>query len=98
LLPLPLLTVFSATKAFVDFFFGCPHEDDKSKGIIVQSFLSYFIATKLTKIPKPNLDKPSAETFVKSTIKTVGLQSWTTGYNPHYHGLNKLNPPSMDLF
>ncbi|XP_040597221.1 very-long-chain 3-oxoacyl-CoA reductase-like [Mesocricetus auratus] len=83
MLPIPLLTIYSATKAFVDFFSQCLHEEYKSKGIFVQSVLPYFVATKLAKIRKPTLDKPSPETFVKSAIKTVGLQSRTTGYAIH---------------
>jgi hypothetical protein len=45
--------------------------------------MPYLVATKLAKIQKPTLDKPSAETFVKSAIKTVGLQTRTTGYVIH---------------
>lgn len=48
-----------------------------------QSVLPYYVATKLSKIRKPTLDKPSAETYVKSAIQTVGLQSRTTGYLIH---------------
>ncbi|XP_029062886.1 very-long-chain 3-oxoacyl-CoA reductase isoform X1 [Monodon monoceros] len=81
--PVPLLTLYSATKAFVDFFSRCLHEEYKSKGIFVQSVLPYFVATKLAKIRKPTLDKPSSETFVKSAIKTVGVQSRTNGYLIH---------------
>ncbi|XP_055458900.1 very-long-chain 3-oxoacyl-CoA reductase [Psammomys obesus] len=83
MVPVPLLTIYSATKAFVDFFSQCLHEEYKSKGIFVQSVLPFYVATKLAKIQKPTLDKPSAETFVKSAIKTVGLQSRTTGYVIH---------------
>uniref|UniRef100_A0A8C5VXE6 Very-long-chain 3-oxoacyl-CoA reductase n=1 Tax=Microcebus murinus TaxID=30608 RepID=A0A8C5VXE6_MICMU len=82
-LPVPLLTIYSATKAFVDFFSQCLHEEYKSKGIFVQSVLPYYVATKLAKIRKPTFDKPSSETFVKSAIKTVGLQSRTNGYPIH---------------
>ncbi|XP_007126468.1 very-long-chain 3-oxoacyl-CoA reductase isoform X1 [Physeter macrocephalus] len=81
--PVPLLTMYSATKAFVDFFSRCLHEEYKSKGIFVQSVLPYYVATKLAKIRKPTLDKPSSETFVKSAIKTVGVQSRTNGYLIH---------------
>lgn len=81
--PVPLLTIYSATKAFVDFFSQCLHQEYKSKGIFVQSVLPYYVATKLAKIRKPSLDKPSAQTFVKSAIRTVGLQSQTTGYVIH---------------
>uniref|UniRef100_F6RR92 Very-long-chain 3-oxoacyl-CoA reductase n=1 Tax=Monodelphis domestica TaxID=13616 RepID=F6RR92_MONDO len=83
MLPAPLLTIYSATKAFVDFFSQCLHVEYRSKGIIVQSVLPYFVATKLAKIRKPTFDKPSAEAFVRSAIKTVGLQSRTNGYPVH---------------
>ncbi|XP_007944706.1 very-long-chain 3-oxoacyl-CoA reductase [Orycteropus afer afer] len=81
--PVPLLTIYSATKAFVDFFSQCLHVEYKSKGIFVQSVLPYFVATKLAKIRRPTLDKPSPETYVKSAIKTIGLQSRTNGYLIH---------------
>ncbi|XP_074131078.1 very-long-chain 3-oxoacyl-CoA reductase [Sminthopsis crassicaudata] len=81
--PVPLLSVYSATKAFVDFFSRCLHAEYKSKGVFVQSVLPFFVATKLAKIRKPTFDKPSSETFVKSAIKTVGLQSRTNGYPVH---------------
>uniref|UniRef100_A0A2K5RGY3 Very-long-chain 3-oxoacyl-CoA reductase n=1 Tax=Cebus imitator TaxID=2715852 RepID=A0A2K5RGY3_CEBIM len=81
--PVPMLTIYSATKAFVDFFSRCLHEEYRSKGIFVQSVLPYFVATKLAKIRKPTLNTPSSETFVKSAIKTVGLQSRTNGYLIH---------------
>uniref|UniRef100_A0A2K6EQJ3 Very-long-chain 3-oxoacyl-CoA reductase n=1 Tax=Propithecus coquereli TaxID=379532 RepID=A0A2K6EQJ3_PROCO len=81
--PVPLLTVYSAAKAFVDFFSQCLHEEYRSKGIFVQCVLPYFVATKMAKIRKPTFDKPSSETFVKYAIKTVGLQSRTNGYPIH---------------
>ncbi|KAK2117612.1 hypothetical protein P7K49_004498, partial [Saguinus oedipus] len=68
--PVPMMTIYSATKTSVDFFSPCLHEEYRSKGIFVQSVLPYFVATKLAKIRKPTLDKPSSETFVKSAIKT----------------------------
>ncbi|XP_006896815.1 PREDICTED: estradiol 17-beta-dehydrogenase 12 [Elephantulus edwardii] len=81
--PVPLLTIYSATKTFVDFFSQCLHEEYRHKGIFVQSVLPYFVATKLAKIRKATLDKPSSETFVKSAMKTIGLQSRTSGYLIH---------------
>ncbi|XP_045681573.1 very-long-chain 3-oxoacyl-CoA reductase [Phyllostomus hastatus] len=83
MLPVPLLTVYSATKAFVDFFSQCIHEEYRSKGIFVQSVLPYVVATKLAKIQKTTLQIPSSETFVKSALKTVGLKSRTNGYWVH---------------
>ncbi|KAM6157635.1 very-long-chain 3-oxoacyl-CoA reductase [Rhynchocyon petersi] len=81
--PVPLLAIYSASKAFVDFFSRCIHEEYRHKGIFVQSVLPYFVATKLAKIRKATLDKPSSKTFVKSAMKTIGLQSRTCGYPIH---------------
>ncbi|NXJ99718.1 DHB12 reductase, partial [Corythaixoides concolor] len=81
--PTPLLTLYSATKAFVDYFSRGLHAEYKSKGIIVQSVLPYFVATKMSGIRKPTFDKPSAETYVRAALGTVGLQSQTNGCLPH---------------
>ncbi|XP_038661997.1 very-long-chain 3-oxoacyl-CoA reductase-A-like [Scyliorhinus canicula] len=83
LYPVPLLTLYSATKAFVDFFSQALHVEYQSKGIIVQSVMPFFVATKMSKIRKPTLDKPSPETYVKAALNTVGLQMQTNGYLPH---------------
>ncbi|KAI1904025.1 hypothetical protein AGOR_G00001440 [Albula goreensis] len=81
--PVPLLTIYSSTKAFVDFFSRGLHAEYKSKGIIIQSVLPFFVATKMTKIRKPTLDKPTPERYVAAELTTVGLQSQTNGYFPH---------------
>ncbi|KAM4722530.1 very-long-chain 3-oxoacyl-CoA reductase [Rhinophrynus dorsalis] len=81
--PVPLLTVYSATKAFVDFFSRGLHAEYSSRGVTVQSVLPFFVATKLSKIRKPTWDKPSPETYVRSALNTVGLQTQTNGCLPH---------------
>ncbi|KAK1161578.1 very-long-chain 3-oxoacyl-CoA reductase-B-like [Acipenser oxyrinchus oxyrinchus] len=81
--PVPLLTLYSSTKAFVDFFSRAVHAEYKSRGIIVQSVLPFFVATKLSKIRRPTLDKPSPAAYVKAALSTVGLQIQTNGYLPH---------------
>ncbi|XP_072527931.1 very-long-chain 3-oxoacyl-CoA reductase-A [Salminus brasiliensis] len=81
--PVPLLTVYSATKAFVDFFSRGLQAEYKSKGLIIQSVLPFFVATKMTKIRKPTLDKPTPDRYVAAELTTVGLQDQTNGYFPH---------------
>ncbi|XP_027314992.3 very-long-chain 3-oxoacyl-CoA reductase [Anas platyrhynchos] len=81
--PTPLLTLYSASKAFVDYFSRGLHAEYKSKGIIVQSVMPYYVATKMSKISKPSFDKPTPETYVRAAIGTVGLQSQTNGCLPH---------------
>uniref|UniRef100_A0A8C8RS96 3-ketoacyl-CoA reductase n=1 Tax=Pelusios castaneus TaxID=367368 RepID=A0A8C8RS96_9SAUR len=83
LYPSPLLSLYSATKAFVDFFSRSLHAEYKSRGIIVQSVLPCYVATKMSKVRKPTFDKPSPETYVRAALGTVGLQSQTNGYLPH---------------
>lgn len=81
--PVPLLTVYSASKAFVDFFSQGLQAEYKSKGVIIQSVLPFFVATKLSKIRRATLDKPTPERYVAAEINTVGLQTRTNGYLPH---------------
>uniref|UniRef100_A0A3Q4HD96 3-ketoacyl-CoA reductase n=1 Tax=Neolamprologus brichardi TaxID=32507 RepID=A0A3Q4HD96_NEOBR len=81
--PLPLLTIYSATKAFVDFFSRGLQEEYRRQGIIIQSVLPFFVVTKMTRIRKPTLDKPTPERYVAAELATVGLQSQTNGYFPH---------------
>ncbi|KAJ1182483.1 hypothetical protein NDU88_007673 [Pleurodeles waltl] len=83
LYPVPLLTVYSATKAFVDFFSRGLHAEYQTKGIIVQSVLPFYVATKMSKVRTPTWDKPAPETYVRSALNTVGLQSQTNGYWAH---------------
>lgn len=81
--PVPLLTVYSASKAFVDFFSQGLQAEYKSKGIIIQSIMPFFVATKMSKIRRATLDKPTPERYVSAEINTVGLQTRTNGYLPH---------------
>ncbi|XP_061630104.1 very-long-chain 3-oxoacyl-CoA reductase-A [Phyllopteryx taeniolatus] len=81
--PVPLLTIYSATKAFVDFFSRGLQEEYRRQGIVIQSVLPFFVVTKMTRIRKPTLDKPTPERYVAAELNTVGLQSQTNGYFPH---------------
>lgn len=81
--PVPLLTVYAASKAFVDFFSQGLQAEYKSKGIIIQSVMPFFVATKMSKIRRATFDKPTPERYVSAAINTLGLQSRTNGYFPH---------------
>lgn len=58
----------------------------------VQSVLPFFVATKMTRIRKPTLDKPTPERYVAAELSTVGLQSQTNGYFPHAVMVSSVNP------
>lgn len=81
--PSPLLSIYAATKVFVDLFSRSVHAEYASKGIIVQSVLPHLVATKLSKIKKPSFFIPTPEAFVKGAIKTIGVENRTYGYWSH---------------
>ncbi|XP_015783010.1 very-long-chain 3-oxoacyl-CoA reductase [Tetranychus urticae] len=81
-LPLPLLTVYSATKAYVDYFSRALHLEYESKGIIIQSVLPAFVATAMSRM-RPSLFVPNASKYVRSTLSTVGFENRTYGFWVH---------------
>ncbi|XP_051885365.1 very-long-chain 3-oxoacyl-CoA reductase-A [Pristis pectinata] len=83
LFPVPLLTLYSASKTFVDYFSQALHAEYNRKGVIVQSILPFYVVSKLSKIRTPTVDTPSPATYVKAALDTVGLQVQTHGYLPH---------------
>jgi len=44
----------------------------KNQGIIIQCVMPGFVTTKMAKLRKTNLFIPSPETYVKSSLKTIG--------------------------
>lgn len=81
-IPTPFLALYSASKAYMDFFSRSIDIEYKSKGIIVQSVCPYFVSTKLSGTRK-SLTSPSPSEFVKSAIDTIGSQHVTNGYLVH---------------
>lgn len=49
-MPTPLLTVYSASKAYMDFFSRSLSGEYASKGIIIQSLCPYFVSTKVINV------------------------------------------------
>ncbi|KFM63344.1 Estradiol 17-beta-dehydrogenase 12, partial [Stegodyphus mimosarum] len=80
--PVPLLSVYSACKVYVNFFTRATQEEYSSKGIIVQSVLPGFVSTKMSKM-RPSFTTCTPEAFVRWALKTVGVESQTYGYPVH---------------
>ncbi len=70
-------------QAFVDKFSEDLATEYGKKGIVVQSVLPGFVATNMSKIKKPTWMAPSADRYVESARRTVGITRHTTGYYPH---------------
>ncbi|GFQ92467.1 very-long-chain 3-oxoacyl-CoA reductase [Trichonephila clavata] len=80
--PMPLLAVYSASKAYVDNVSRAIFYEYKGTGITIQSVLPSYVATKMSN-RRPSLEIPSAKKYVSSAIKTVGIEDYTYGYFPH---------------
>jgi 17beta-estradiol 17-dehydrogenase / very-long-chain 3-oxoacyl-CoA reductase len=78
-IPLPLEAVYSATKAYMDFFSRALNAEYAKTGIIVQSLCAFFVATKMVRMTEPTWWMPSASDFVKSALKTQSTQSISSG-------------------
>ncbi|KAK2157386.1 hypothetical protein LSH36_193g15007 [Paralvinella palmiformis] len=86
-MPTPLIAVYSATKAYLDYFCRAISYEYKKRGITVQCLMPYYIATGMTQysttLPRPNLIIPSPNTFVRHALSTLGWVDRTPGYLPH---------------
>ncbi|XP_066488195.1 very-long-chain 3-oxoacyl-CoA reductase [Tiliqua scincoides] len=80
--PCPFMTLYSATKAFVNFFSQGLSTEYQSKGIIVQTVEPYLVVTKMSKI-RPSRFRPTPETYVKHAINTIGVVNHTYGCPSH---------------
>ena len=94
---LPLLSVYAASKIFVNYFSSALSKEYASKGIEVQTAMPNFVSTAMSKMRR-NLFVPSAANYVKSAISTIGIEKMTSGYLPHavaYSLLNIVVPESI---
>lgn len=82
-IPSPLLTVYSASKAYVDKFSADLQSEYLKYGITVQCLLPGYVATNMTKIRSSTWMAPSPKKYVGEALKTVGVCHRTTGYFPH---------------
>lgn len=83
MIPSPLLTIYAASKAYVDKFSEGLEMEYSKKGITVQCVLPGFVCSNMSGIRRSTLLAPTATDFVKSSFALVGTVSRTTGYLPH---------------
>ncbi|XP_072045240.1 inactive hydroxysteroid dehydrogenase-like protein 1 [Amphiura filiformis] len=85
--PNPQLAVYTASKTYMDYFSRSIEYEYKDKGIVVQSLLPSYVATKMTdfghKTPKTSFLIPSASVYARHALATLGMSNRTTGYWPH---------------
>ncbi|XP_064409077.1 hydroxysteroid (20-beta) dehydrogenase 2 [Latimeria chalumnae] len=81
--PLPMMTMYSASKVFVDFFSQGLSAEYQSKGIIIQSVMPLFVSTNMTHNLTTNVLVKKAEDFAREALNTVGLSRQTAGCLSH---------------
>ncbi|KAL8572774.1 hypothetical protein ACOMHN_030356 [Nucella lapillus] len=83
----PQVTVYAATKAYLDYFSRALEFEYRDCGITVQCLLPFYVSTRMTRysetLSRTSLFIPSAPTFARSAVKTLGYSAHTTGYFPH---------------
>ncbi|KAJ6666180.1 hypothetical protein lerEdw1_001085 [Lerista edwardsae] len=78
--PTPLMSAYSASKAYVDHFSRALYYEYAPQGIFVQSLLPSFLSTNTT---KKGILVPSGEEYAQHAIATLGISRRTAGYWPH---------------
>ncbi|NWT91101.1 HSDL1 protein, partial [Lanius ludovicianus] len=85
--PAPMLTVYGASKSYLDYFSRALHYEYAYKGIFVQSLIPFVTTTNMTAfssiISKRSILIPTAEEYASHAVSTLGLSIRTTGYWRH---------------
>jgi 17beta-estradiol 17-dehydrogenase / very-long-chain 3-oxoacyl-CoA reductase len=79
----PLYSLYSATKAYVDFFSRSLHYELASKNIHVQCQVPYFVTSKLSKLRHSSLFIPSPKTYARAALRAIGYEPTIVPYWAH---------------
>uniref|UniRef100_A0A2D4EUB7 Very-long-chain 3-oxoacyl-CoA reductase n=1 Tax=Micrurus corallinus TaxID=54390 RepID=A0A2D4EUB7_MICCO len=79
----PFVTLYSASKSFEDFFSQALSLEYKEKGVIIQTVQPYFVMTKMSKLRRGNIYRPTPEQYVRYALNTLGRERVTCGYPSH---------------
>lgn len=82
--PTPLLSLYSASKSFVEIFGRSLDAEYRSKGIMVQTHTPAFITTKLSKVRKSSLFVPTPTKYAQDVVNSLGKGGpMVSPYLPH---------------
>ncbi|CAB0039332.1 unnamed protein product [Trichogramma brassicae] len=85
--PLPLMTVYAATKAYVRSFSEALRAEYAKYGLTIQHLTPLFVNTKMNafsqRLQVSSLFVPDAPTYAKNAIATLGKVNTSTGYWAH---------------
>jgi 17beta-estradiol 17-dehydrogenase / very-long-chain 3-oxoacyl-CoA reductase len=72
LVPSPLLSVYSGSKAFLQNWSAALAGELKSEGVDVELVISYLVTSAMSKIKRSSFTIPNPKQFVSATLKNVG--------------------------
>ncbi|XP_042886016.1 inactive hydroxysteroid dehydrogenase-like protein 1 [Penaeus japonicus] len=85
--PVPMMQIYSASKAFVEFFSVALEAEYDQSGVTIQTITPAYVSTNMTKysekIHKPRFFVPTASNFAAHAVDTLGYTRYTTGYWTH---------------
>ena len=83
-IPDPLYSVYSGSKAFVEFFSRSMNSELGGRSAITcQDHIPFFVATKMAKIRKASLFAPSPDTWAACSLNSIGGDSVVVPYWTH---------------
>ena len=83
LYPVGLLSVYSATKSYVDHFSRSLRQEYSKDGIFIQSVTTMVVATKMTEGRWTNSLSLLPEDYAREAVKTIGRLGVTCGHRFH---------------
>jgi len=86
--PTPLLSLYSATKAFIIQFSNSISYEYEDKGVDILAITPYYFMSSYFKAKEPTLGIPHPSTVVKATLLKLGCQKQTFPY--WFHGFQRM--------
>ena len=81
--PIPLLNIYSASKAFMKMTSLAWYREYGSSNLLIQTVTPFLVTTKLSRVRKSRLFIPNVNEFIQHSMRTIGEYSITTGYFSH---------------
>ncbi|XP_076131209.1 hydroxysteroid (20-beta) dehydrogenase 2 [Alosa pseudoharengus] len=81
--PQPMVTMYCATKIFMNYFSRCLNAEYRSDGITVQCVAPLLVHTNMTQHMGMNPLMKSAPEFAREALNTVGYSTYTSGCMSH---------------
>lgn len=79
LLPTPLLTTYSGSKAFLQHWSTALGSELKPYGVDVELVLGYLVTSAMSKIRRPSMSIPNPRNFVKAVLGKIGRSGGAQG-------------------